>query len=392
MPAQGEEGPSWPGTGSDGRPPVGAPSTAPGHGHGAWGEQPGGWGPPAELGNYPPGPSKDPPAGPGEQRPGEQRPGEQRPGEQGPPALPGGWGTPAWPGNDPPGWPGSLQPARVTQGEPALGPNTRCYEHPDRLAGAVCRNCGRPICSDCMVEAPVGWHCRRCVRQESRTTPVRRYQPGMAGLVRPGRSPVTTFLIVVNLVLFVAAAASPSFTVNSYEVPYYIQQGQWWRLFSSFFVTNDVLDIALNMFSLYVIGRLVEPALEKWRYLALYLLSGLGGGVATYLLARLGEASAGASGAIFGLVGAYFVLARRARLNTSGIVGLIVINLVFDFTYSGINWLAHLGGLATGAVVAAGYIVGGRQHRTVAAVVTVACTCAVLGLLMLLPPGHVALE
>lgn len=214
----------------------------------------------------------------------------------------------------------------------------------------------------------------------------------MSGLVRPGRAPVTSALIVINLVLFVAAAASQNLTVKSYEVPYYIQQGQWWRLFSSFFVTNNVLDIALNMFSLYVIGRLVEPALDKWRYLAVYILSGLGGAVATYLLAQLGEASAGASGAIFGLVGAYFVLARQARVSTSGIVGLIAINLVFDFTYSGINWLAHLGGLATGLVVAAGYVAGGRQHRTMAAVITIAGTCAVLGLLMLLPPGHVALE
>ena len=273
-----------------------------------------------------------------------------------------------------------------------LGPNTRCYEHPDRLAGAICRSCNRPICADCMVQAPVGWHCRRCVRQSARSAPVVRYRPGMAGLIGPGRSPITMALIAINLVLFFAAAGSASLTFNSYEIPYLVQQGQWYRLFSSFFVTNDVADIALNMFSLYIIGRLVEPALGKWRYLALYILSGLGGSVATYLLARVGEASAGASGAIFGLVGAYFVLARRARLNTSGIVAIIAINLVFDFTYSGINWLAHLGGLAVGLVVALGYGAVGPSQKNKAAIVTIVGVCVVLGLLMLLPPGRVALE
>ena len=317
-------------------------------------------------------------------------------GNEGPlwPGVPAGTsGGQAWGGSATgvSGWPGVQSGPNPSVEEP-LGPNTRCYQHPDRLAGAVCRSCGKPICSDCMVEAPVGWQCRKCVRRSARSTPVISYRPGTGGLVRPGNAPVTLALIAVNIVLYVVASSSANFAFHSYEIPLLIQQGQWYRLFSSFFVTNDFLDIALNMFSLYIIGRLVEPALEKWRYLAVYLLSGLGGSVATYLLGKLVEASAGASGAIFGLIGAYFVLARRARLNTSGIVALIAINLVFDFTYSGINWLAHLGGLAVGAAVAAGFAAGGRQHKTASTVGTIVCACAVLGLLMLLPPGHVALE
>ena len=338
--AQGDEGPLWP------TPPTPTPAPTPGTYPGqGWGG--GGWGPPA----------------PGRGAPGGGAPGAPVPG-----------GAPQRPADE------------------RLGPNTRCYEHPERFAGAVCRSCGQPICSDCMVEAPVGWQCRRCVHRAARTTPVVRYRPGAGGLSQAGRAPVTLALILVNVVLYVVASGSQRFAFNSYEIPYYVQQGQWYRLFSSFFVTNDFLDVALNMFSLYIIGRLVEPALEKWRYLAVYLLSGFGGSVATYLLGRLDEASAGASGAIFGLVGAYFILARRARLNTSGIVGLIAINLIFDFTYSGINWLAHLGGLAVGLVVATGFAAGGKAHRTVATIVTVACTCAVLGLLMLFPPGRIALE
>jgi len=311
------------------------------------------------------------------------------------------WGAP----HTQPVWPpptGVPVPGAGPAGQPAggqqigLGPNTRCYVHPDRLAGAICRSCNRPICADCMVQAPVGWHCRECTRREAKKSPVVRYRPrtgGAPGAMRSGpmNAPVTTVLIAVNVVLYLAASASASLTFNSYEVPILIQRyGQWYRLFSSFFITNNFTDIALNMVSLLIIGRLVEPALGKWRFLALYLLAGFGGSVATYLLGGYMVASAGASGAIFGIFGAYFVVARRAALNTSGIIAIIAINLLFDFTVPGINWLAHLGGLATGLVVAAGFgIARGRRQELGADVAVVACATVVLGLLMLLPPGTV---
>jgi membrane associated rhomboid family serine protease len=203
---------------------------------------------------------------------------------------------------------------------------------------------------------------------------------------------VTIALIALNAALFVVAAASPRLTSDSYMVPAAVQAGQWDRLFASFFVTNNVPDVALNMFSLLIIGRLVEPSLGKWRYLALYMLSGLGGSVASYLFSNPLQPSAGASGAIFGLFGAYFVLARRAALNTSGILSLIVINLVFSFVVPDINWLAHLGGLATGLVVAAGYgLARRRRQQRLVAVLTVVSVCAVLCLLLLLTPGQVVL-
>ncbi len=114
--------------------------------------------------------------------------------------------------------------------------------------------------------------------------------------------------------------------------------------------------------------------------------------MATYVLGNLTTASAGASGAIFGLFGAYFIVARRARLNTSGIVSLIGINLVFSFVVPDINWLAHLGGLATGLVVAGGLgLARGRRWQVLADVLVLAGAGAVLGLLLLLPPGTVNL-
>ena len=123
--------------------------------------------------------------------------------------------------------------------------------------------------------------------------------PGRQGSSAPRDSPVTMALIVVNVGLFLAASGSASLTFNSYEIPAYMQQdGQWYRLFTSFFVTNNLADVGLNMLSLLIIGRLVEPALGKWRYLALYLLAGFGGSVATYVLGNPLDVSAGASGAI----------------------------------------------------------------------------------------------
>jgi membrane associated rhomboid family serine protease len=246
-----------------------------------------------------------------------------------------------------------------------------------------------------MVQAPVGWHCRQCVHRDAKKSPVIRFRPGMPG--RPGarQAPVTMTLLVVNVVLYLAAVGSTRLTDDSLMVPALMQNfGEPIRLFASFFVTNDLLDVALNMWCLYIIGRLVEPVLGPWRYIAVYLLSGLGGSVAYYLLGNPVIPAAGASGAIFGLFGAYFVLARRASANTSGIIALIAVNLVFSFTVPDIAWQAHVGGLATGLAVAGGLSLARRgrpgEQLLVGAGVVVATT-VILGLLLTLAPGAVNL-
>jgi membrane associated rhomboid family serine protease len=209
------------------------------------------------------------------------------------------------------------------------------------------------------------------------------------------QAPVTMALLVANVVLYLVATRSLRLTYDSLMIPAFMQNfGQPVRLVASFFITNSFLDVALNMWCLYIIGRLVEPVLGPWRYGALYLLSGLGGSVAYYLLGNPDQAAAGASGAIFGLFGAYFVLARRASANTSGIIGLIAINLVFSFTVPDIAWQAHVGGLATGLAVAAGFSIARRSSRSqqlLVGVSVVTLTCVALGLLLLLPPGAATL-
>jgi membrane associated rhomboid family serine protease len=272
-----------------------------------------------------------------------------------------------------------------------LGPNTRCYEHPDRLAGALCRSCNRPICADCMVEAPVGWHCRRCVHRSARTSPVVRYRPSRPGAPQLGRAPVTAAIVAACVVLYVASSSDPRLLDEAADWGALVHQGQWWRLFTAIFFHVDFLHIALNMVALWVIGRVVEPVLGTWRYIALFLLSGLGGSVASYLLSSPASASVGASGAIFGLFGAYFVLARRAAADTTGVIVLIAVNLLFSFTVSGISWQGHIGGLVTGLVLAAGFGLGrgwrGRPLELAADAGVVGLVSVALALLMLLPPG-----
>jgi membrane associated rhomboid family serine protease len=207
-------------------------------------------------------------------------------------------------------------------------------------------------------------------------------------------TPVTMALIAVCVVLYIASSARPNLLNDAAEAGVLVQGGQWYRLFTAIFFHLNFLHIALNMVSLLVIGRLVEPVLGKWRYLALFLVTGLGGAVASYLFSNPFVEAVGASGAIFGLFGAYFVLARRASADTSGIVVLIVVNLVFSFAVPGIAWQDHVGGLVTGLVVAAG--LGLARHRPrrqamVADVAVLAATCTALGLLLLLPPGVVNL-
>ena len=139
--------------------------------------------------------------------------------------------------------------------------------------------------------------------------------------------------------------------------------GQYYRLLTSAFMHYGIVHILFNMYALYVLGPPLERHLGRLRFLTLYLLSALGGSVVVYLFSGLNAATAGASGAIFGLFGATLVAARRLRLDVRSLVVLIVINLVITFTVPGISWQGHIGGLVTGALVAAAYLYAPRANR-----------------------------
>lgn len=270
-----------------------------------------------------------------------------------------------------------------------------CYRHPGRVAGAVCRRCERPICTECMVSAPVGWQCAECVRRDSGKAPAPRWRPGEGRLGNTRLTPVVIALVGLNVLVYLASSGHRSaIELRFGVVPYLVHQGQWYRLLTGAFLHVNIEHLAFNMFALAIIGSPAEVLLGRARFLAAYLLAGIGGSVASYLFGAPNIDAVGASGAIFGLFGAYFVLARRRGFDLRTVSILIAINLVISFADPGIDWLGHLGGLVVGAVVAWAFdqTLDGRgtAYRLLEAL-TAGATLGVLALLVLVPPGRLDL-
>lgn len=225
-----------------------------------------------------------------------------------------------------------------------------CYRHTDRPAYVGCTRCGRPLCPECMRTAPVGHQCPDCVQAAAAAAP-------RAVRVRSGATPVVTYtLIAANVAVFILQIAAPVMQDRLSLWPPAVAAGEYYRLVTSAFVHYGLVHILFNMYALYVLGPPLEQHLGRWRFATLYGLSALGGSVVVYLLSPLPAHTAGASGAIYGLFGATFVAARRLNLDVRWLVGLIVVNLVITFTLPGISWQGHLGGLATGALIAAVFV------------------------------------
>ncbi|MEV6975817.1 rhomboid family intramembrane serine protease [Kitasatospora sp. NPDC093806] len=272
---------------------------------------------------------------------------------------------------------------------------SRCYRHPEQETGIGCSRCGRPICPQCMVDASVGFHCPECVSEGNRG--VRRATTRFGGRPLADGALVTKVLIGVNLVVFVLAGyvLTPWLAIDlelrsfspDWQYPYAVGvaegPGQWYRLLTAVFLHTAPWHIATNMLVLWVLGPQLESALGRIRFLALYLLSGLAGSAFAFLLAGDGMRSLGASGAVFGLLGATVVLYRRVRAPLGPIVALLVFNLIVTFSVQGIDWRAHLGGLIAGMLTAAGLMYAPRAHRAAVQGATLAGV-AVLVLVMVL--------
>ncbi|ORA85509.1 rhomboid family intramembrane serine protease [Mycobacterium malmoense] len=256
---------------------------------------------------------------------------------------------------------------------PAEAPT--CYRHPGRRTYVRCNRCERYICTDCMRVAAVGHQCVDCVQAGART--IRRPRMRFGGRQRSATPTVTYALIAVNVMVFVAEMASGNLEKQLTLWPVAVADGQLYRLVTAAFLHYGATHLLLNMWALYVVGPPLEMWLGRLRFGALYALSGLGGSVLVYLLSPLGTATAGASGAIFGLFGATFVVAKRLILDVRWVAAVIVVNLLFTFviplvTSQLISWQGHVGGLATGGLVAAAYVYPPREHRNpVQAAVTI---------------------
>ena len=235
-----------------------------------------------------------------------------------------------------------------------------CYRHPGRESGVRCRRCERPICPDCMISAPVGFQCPSCVKQG----------PDVRSLRTLVAKPVVTLaLIAVNVALFVptlggglVAGGSEGLTealaLNGPDVA----AGEWWRLITSGFLHYGLIHVGFNMVILYQLGTMLEPALGRVRFAVLYAAALLGGAFGALLLDP-NAFTAGASGAVYGLMGAAFFGMRRRGIDPmqSGLGGLLLINLLLTFVIPGISIGGHLGGLAAGA--AAGGVLFATEGR-----------------------------
>jgi len=256
-----------------------------------------------------------------------------------------------------------------------------CYRHPGRETWVSCVRCGRHACPDCLRDAAVGQQCVDCVRGATGQGGQRARAAKTVFGGRPSRTATVTWtLVAINVLVFLAEVARPSLLYDLGMIsspvgtPVGVQSGvaggQWYRLITSAFTAPGtsisglgLLDIAFNLWALFVLGPQLEHLLGKIRYLAVYLLSAVGGSLLYFYLVPIGLA-AGASGAIYGLFGAWFVVMRRLRLDSRGIVLLIAINLGFSFYYhSAIAWQDHIGGLITGALLTAAYVYAPRKNQ-----------------------------
>jgi membrane associated rhomboid family serine protease len=252
-----------------------------------------------------------------------------------------------------------------------------CYRHPDRETGVSCSECGRGICPDCMVFAPVGIRCpdhAGISRGKARvTTGVRRAAYDGTGAL------VTKTLIALNVLVFLAnLAQGSSFSRTQGSIfekgalfissPFYpggLADGEWWRLITAAFLHAGLFHLGLNMLVLWFVGAPVEQAIGRGRYLAIYIVSGLAGSAGALLFSP-NAVTVGASGAIFGILGAALVLEAQGSLVLGGqAFGLIAFNLVLTFVLgstSNISIGGHLGGLAGGALSMLALSRLGRTH------------------------------
>jgi membrane associated rhomboid family serine protease len=261
-----------------------------------------------------------------------------------------------------------------------------CYRHKDRETGVSCSNCGNPICPDCMTATPVGMRCPDCARQR---TPVRTVQNVYA------QPTVTYVLIAICTLIWIGEAlggggrgsqiyddfALVGLNQDSAGQLIGVSQGEYWRLITGGFLhdPSNPLHLAFNMYVLYWLGTMIEPALGHARFLALYFASLLAGSLGALLLSDVRAYTTGASGAVFGLMAAAFIMQRERGINPmqSGLGAIILLNLGISFIVPGISIGGHLGGLIGGAIAALAIErVRTPRFLPLAACVVIAAGCA----------------
>jgi membrane associated rhomboid family serine protease len=272
-----------------------------------------------------------------------------------------------------------------------------CYRHPGVQTGVHCTRCNRPICTECMIAAPVGHQCPTCVAEAKREF---RQGPGrQIAVANAKRVSVTNAILVSLIAVFVleivkggvgSIASGPDLRTMvdlGAMFPPLVAEGENWRLFTAMFLHFGVIHLAVNAYSLYILGNVLERELGRPRFAVLYLLSGLAASAASYAFSDLGTVSAGASGAIFGIFGGVFAVNYRRRHTAMGamamrsMVQIIVLNVIINvIAASYLDWRAHVGGAVTGLVLGFAFAFPGREqaNRTATAVGIVAVSAVIV--------------
>jgi membrane associated rhomboid family serine protease len=280
----------------------------------------------------------------------------------------------------------------------------RCYRHPDVETGVHCTRCGRPICPDCMIPAPVGHQCPECVAEARREY---RQGPGRRIAVANVRSTGATMMILIALgigyVWELVAAGGPGSLIGGPSTPALIDAGalvpftgidpqggvtgglaggEWWRLLTSIFLHAGLIHLALNAYALWIFGTIMEREIGRLPTLGVFLTTGVFAGAASYAFAPGFVVAVGASGAVFGLVGAFITynylrrhhVMAQARLRAA--LSMLLINLVIGLSIPRIDWRAHLGGVVAGLL--AGLAVDPTRPEGLRRLITVLGLTAIL--------------
>lgn len=281
---------------------------------------------------------------------------------------------------------------------PAEPPAQYCYRHPQVATWVRCQRCQRPICPACMIQAAVGFQCPECVSAGMRQT---RQNVGPFGGARSKNPLMTTYtLIGINVLIWVPVmlnalngrllrllALTPyGVCVTQDGTGWYpgagpaacsslaggiwdpgVATGGLWQVLTSAFTHQEIYHIGFNMVALWFLGPQLERVLGRARFLALYLISALGGSAAVMWFSEANGMTLGASGAVYGMIGALAILAWRAHGDVRGVLTWLGLNLVFSFVMaSSVSWQGHIGGLVAGLVVTAVVVFAPRQNRATA--------------------------
>jgi membrane associated rhomboid family serine protease len=277
-----------------------------------------------------------------------------------------------------------------------------CYRHPDRETYIACQRCGKPICPDCMRSAAVGFQCPDCVKEGAKST---RSGRTAYGGKRSGDAGLTSQILVgINALvwlLIVSTGGSGSEWFNRLAllprtVAFRLRDGSveqirgiasspigdggaYWQLVTSMFTHIELWHIGFNMLALWVLGPQLELVIGRARFLALYLLSGLAGSATVYWLSGEFSQTLGASGAIFGLMGALLVIAMKVGGDVRGLAGWIGVNFVITIVFASyISWQGHLGGFVGGAAIGAVLVYAPKNNRTQVQVLALAAVAVLI--------------